>query len=153
MRLFQALFARTTLAIVLLGLPTMAFAATSAPLEVHNNAAGPIVLTAQTPGSCGSWTGVAPFPPSTVASGATSATFFLVVPIACASFNHASLTYTLPSGAFPTTCTYTIDGNATFTYGASGSPGCAVGFPGTGQVIFIFPGSSMHVRALPHRTQ
>jgi len=149
MRLLQALSARTALAIVLFGLPSMAFAATSAPLEVHNGAAGVIALTAQTPG-CGSWTGVSPSPPASVGAGNTSAAFFLVVPIGCASFNHASLTYTLTSGAFPTTCTYTIDGNTTFTYGASGSPGCAVGFPGTGQVIFLFPGSALHVRTIPH---
>jgi hypothetical protein len=48
--------------------------------------------------------------------------------------------YVLAGGSVLTSCTFTITGNGSFTYGASGASGCSYAIAvGPGTVTFIFP--------------
>lgn len=136
-----------------LSLPVASIAASTGPLHVQNNEPGAITLSAQTPGACGTWVGtVSPAPPQSVAGSSTSPAFSLsVTGPSCPTINRASLTYTYSNGELVSQCTYTITGDSTFTFAASGVAGCNVIYPPNGGVYFVFPNTaSLRVRGAPH---
>jgi hypothetical protein len=128
-------------AALVLAMPMVASANGVTPaLTIANNEPTGISLSSQTAGVCGNWIGAGVVePPPNVPGSSTSGPFKLSVSGTCAVLNHASMTY-IHTGSIVTSCTYTITGNGSFTYGASGATGCSFAIDvGTGAVTFIFP--------------
>ena len=130
-------------------IPIAALADTTTPnLRIANNESGSISLSSQSPGNCGTWIGSAVIePPPVVGASSTSAAFKLSVSGSCATVNSASMTYVFSNGEVLTYCTYGIVGNSTFTYSATGAPGCSYAIDTLNHnVDFIFPNTDRRVR-------